>query len=179
MAVRNHQISVTVPAGTTQAAPLVTPWLTEDNIVQYIELEIPPGHNGFTGIRVMKGDVQLVPWGTNIWIVANDYTARFEVDDYVPTADVNIETYNNGAYAHTFFLRMAITDLPTASQAAVPTESSVLNLGQGGTLPDPLSPDAILGSDTASALASGQLTADQVAPISSSDLTQPPSPMPK
>lgn len=165
MASRIYPLNVTVPAGTLPANPQVTPWVTEDNIMASIELDIPPGHNGLTGIRIMKGDVQLVPWGRGSWVIGNDIDHTFPIGVFMPTGDITVQAYNQGAYSHTFYLRVQMdTYIPpgttTASRAgeAIPVSADT-------TSSDPLSPDAILGPDTASALASGDLTAADVVPV--------------
>ena len=178
MAARIWEIQVTVPAGTLQAAPQVTPWITEDNLINLIELEVPPGHNGLTGIRVMKGDVPLLPYNSNSFIVANAYTNSFPVNDYVPTRDVSIQAFNTGAYPHTFYLRMTVSDWDTSGGKSVPSESQALPVGQATIPPDPLSPDAILGPGIASGLAAGQITADELAGEQTQSLTVPPQPVP-
>lgn len=175
---RIYSISVTVPAGTPIGAPVSVPWVTEDNTISDIELEIPPGHNGLTGIRITKGDIQLVPWSKNQWIVANDYSRVFPVGVYIPTGDLKINAYNTGSYPHTFYLRMTVTDFDPNAGQSEGNPSQALPAQDVITAPDPLSPDAILGPDTAAGLADGTLTADQVAPVDATDLTLPPQPEP-
>ncbi len=175
---RVYDIAFTVPPGTLAAAPVSMPWVTENNTIMDIELEVPPGHNGLTGIRVMKGDTQLIPWSSGTFIIANDYNRVFPVGAYISTGDVTIQGYNTGAYPHTFFLRMTVVNYDqhlAAGQGslsqAIPAESITVS-------PDPLSPDALLGPDTAAALTSGDLTAADVAPVDTTDLTVPPVPAP-
>lgn len=178
MATRVWEISVTVPAGTPRNAPLVTPWLTEDNYLNSIELEVPPGHNGLTGIRVMKGDVSLLPWSIGTFVVANDYTHEFVIGDYVPTADVSIQAFNTGQYSHTFYLRAVISDWDLTGGKTLASPSAALTVGTITASPDPLSPDAILGTDTAALLADGTLTANDLQSVTTENLTVPPAPVP-
>lgn len=163
MASRIWEIAVTVPINTLQSAPQVTKWITEDNLVNSIELTVPPGHNGLTGIRIMKGDVQLLPYSANSFIVANDYTKEFLVNDYVPTADVSIQTYNTGGYPHTFYLRATLSDYPREGGTFIGSPSAALPVGTITESPDPLSPDAILGPATTDQLQTGLITADDLA----------------
>jgi len=172
--VRVYPLVVNVSPGTLPAAPLSTPWKTEDNTLISIELEIPPGHNGLTGIRIMKGDTQLLPFGSNSWIIANGYTNTFAIDDYMPTGDIKVQAYNQGAYPHTFYLRMSMVNYDVAGKATAATEADVLALAQIDVIADPLSPDMLLGVDTTAALVSGTVTADQLAPIAPSSLMQNP-----
>lgn len=175
---RIYDLAVTVPAGTPQSAPVSVPWVTENNTIVDIELEVPPGHNGLTGLRVMKGDVQLVPWGVGTFIIANNYTRTFQIGAYLSTGDVTVQAYNTGQYPHTFYLRMTVTDYDVP---AVPSTLSQVATVPAGTItatPDPLSPDAILGPDAAAAVTDGTLTAEDLTPIDPSNLTLPPAPQP-
>lgn len=178
MSPRIYDIAFTVPAGTPQDSPVSSKWVTEDNVIDNIELEVPPGHNGLTGIRIVKGGVNLIPWSAGTWIVANDYSRVFPVGAYMPTGDLTIQGYNTGAYPHTFYLRMSVSDYNPAVQQAQVSAGPAVPADQIIPSPDPLSPDALLGSDTASALTDGTLTADQVAPVDVTDLTLPPQPEP-
>jgi hypothetical protein len=175
---RVYSIAFTVPAGTPQSAPISKTWRTEDNTIEDIELEIPPGHNGLTGIRVMKGDVQILPWSQGTFIVANDYVRTFPIGVYVPTSDVTLQAYNTGSFPHTFYLRMTVTtyDQPSAQQSSASTQA--LPAEPVTSAPDPLSPDALIGPDTASALSDGTITPADVAPVDASNLTIPPEPQP-
>jgi len=175
---RVYNIAFTVPAGTPQNAPFSVPWTTEDNTIQDIELEIPPGHNGLTGIRVLKGGTQLLPFSAATFIVANDYNRVFPVGVYLPTTDVTIQGYNTGAYPHTFYLRMTVTDYDHAGSGSAPAPGAALPAESVQAAPDPLSPDALLGADTAASLTAGDLTAADIAPVDTTDLTIPPVPEP-
>lgn len=169
MAYRVYPLTVVVQAGVPPTAPSSTPWKTEDNTIVSIEIEIPPGHNGQTGIRLLKGDVQILPFGMGTWIIANDTDKVFPVGDYVPTGDLVIQTYNTGIYSHSFYLRMTVEDYIQPVPSPNATEAGALPLGTESPGVDPLSPDAIIGPGTAAALTAGDLTAADVAPI---DLTQ-------
>ena len=164
MAARIYEFSLNVPAGTVQANPLSAPIQAEDNTLVSVELEIPPGHNGLTGTRVMKGDVSLIPWSANTWITANDYTHTFPVEDYVPFSDIRIQAYNNGVYPHTFYYRFIYVDFNPGSAGTGPTEADTLGLSTGTSSNDPLSPDNLIGADTAAALTAGDITADDLTP---------------
>ena len=167
---RVYSITVTVQPGTLPGAPQSTPWVTEDNTIVSIEFEIPPGHNGLTGIRLTKGGSQILPFSGNTWITANGYSRVFAIDDYMPTRDLTVETYNQGAYPHSFYLRMTVVDYTPSPVQFGATEAGALNLGSPSTVTDPLSPDSLLGPDTVDALITGQLTPADLAPVDASAL---------
>ncbi|SRR5712691_4136878 len=167
---RVYSITVTVQPGTLPAVPLSTPWVTEDNTIISIEFEVPPGHNGLTGVRIMKGDTQLLPFTANTWLIANDYTRVFAINDYVPTRDIKVQAYNQGSFAHSFYLRMTMTDYIQGPGVSSPTEQGALTFAAISPVPDPLSPDGLLGADTVAALATGQITASDLAGIDTATL---------
>lgn len=169
---RIYPLTVAVPAGTQVANPVIVPWVTEDAVIADIEIQIPSGPNGTTGIRIMKGDVQLLPWGASSWIIGNDYNRTFPVGGYLPTSDIRVEAYNIGQNSHTFYLRMAVSSLNAGVAGASATEQDVIDLGAPQGSSDPLSPEAILGTGVTSALVSGDLTADDLTPPAP-DLTAP------
>lgn len=171
---RIYETSVTVPSGTLPAAPQSTAWVTEDNDVLDIEVEVPPGHNGLTGIRVMKGDIQLLPFGANTWLIANDYSRVFPVGRYLPTVDVKIQAYNQGSFPHTFYLRMTVVNHVIETAQPPASTVSALSFAQTSPASDPLSPDALVGASVASALAAGTLTAADLEPVVPQDVTTPP-----
>lgn len=178
MATRIYATSITVTPPTPIIAPLAQPWVTEDNICDQIEVLIPPGNNGFAGVRVMKGDVQLIPWGQNTWIVGNDTDHYWPVGEFLATRDLSIQAYNTGSYPHTFYLRMQVSDANLNPQSSAATEADAATLAQVAPSSDPLSPDQILGTDTVSALSDGTVSADDLAPVDATSLGAPPPPLP-
>lgn len=163
MAARIYSLTVTVPAGTAIAAPVTVPWVTEDNVIESIEIMIPPGHNGQTGVRIVKGDVQILPYGAMTWITGNDYYRNFTVGDFTPTTDLTVQAYNTGAYPHSFYLRMEVTTYHQPGTVPVTAETAVLPLEATVVSTDPLSPDSLIGAGNVAALASGDLTPAQLA----------------
>lgn len=172
---RTYQLTVTVPAGTQQSGPISVPWVTEDNTIVDIEIEVPPGHNGLTGIRIMKGDTQLLPYGSNTWITANNYSRVFPIGQFTPTTDLAVQAYNTGAYAHNFYLRMSVTTFDPGLTVTSPTEASALDLGATSITSDPLSPEGILGADTVGALIAGDVQPADLAPVDASAFMSSPS----
>lgn len=162
---RVYPITVTVPAGTSQNAPISVPWVTEDAVLSDVEILIPPGANGVAGIRIMKGDVQLLPWGANSWIIGNDYNRTFPIGGYLPTSDIKIQAYNAGSNQHSFYLRMSVITNDTTPSMQSTSSAGIADLAAPSSSSDPLSPDAILGPDTVAALNDGTITADDIAPV--------------
>lgn len=138
MATRYYVNSITVPPGTLATAPQITTWQIEDAILARIELDIPNGHNGQTGIRVLRSQQQVIPWSNNQYLVAN---ARLLSVDYgleLTESKLVVHTINADVFAHTFYLRATITDLPlptSSGSSAPPIVASALLVGPAVPLP--------------------------------------------
>lgn len=112
------EIDITTPPGVLQSAPLVTQINLGDVMLHQIDMRIPPGHNGFTGIQIKLSDNAIVPWGNaSAFIVGNDESLKFEYGDEVD-AGLTVVTFNIGTYAHTHYLRFINTPISLAQSEA-------------------------------------------------------------
>jgi hypothetical protein len=101
----------TVNPPVTPSNPLVLTDELGDVWVNSVNVRIPPGHCGQTGIQIQYGGVPIVPW--------NDLTAFIVEDDKDYDFDVNFEfdqsltviLFNQGAYSHTFYVRWNVTPI--------------------------------------------------------------------
>lgn len=116
--------NVTTPPGTTAAAPQTTPVFIGDVQLVTVQLRIPPGHSGLTGISVQLASQSLLPWGpAGSWVVGDDDLLQFDVGMEVD-AGLTVVTYNTGKYPHTHYLRFVWQPL---DQPAAPTLTLVPN----------------------------------------------------
>lgn len=118
---RLYEIQVTCPAGTSDASPQSTSWQLEDAQLLWVEIIIPPGHSGTTGIRLSRAGTVIIPFSYNSWIVGDDDRLTLSFNGEITQIGLDIDTYNNDVYDHTFYLRAMIRDLETES---VPQVSS-------------------------------------------------------
>ncbi len=160
---RYYPLTVTVPAATPVASPIVVPYPLETGRLVDIEIEIPSGHCGLTGVRVMFGDVVILPWGQGQFIVASDYSRVFDVNENIDANNLTVAAYNTDIFDHSFYLRAHVSDsqAQAATQPPAPVADNSL-ISAVGTL-DPLSAEAILGTQDLMAIISGNLTPAQEA----------------
>lgn len=119
---RLYAISVTVPANTPRAAPVDVALPLEDAQLTRFDITVPDGHNGLTGLRVLWSGQQIVPWGNNSFIVANNRTIPVAFNDYITASGVVFEAFNTDVFAHTFYIELTISDSPTrAALMATPS----------------------------------------------------------
>src|SRR5881398_1453726 len=129
MADRFYQTKATTAAGTLKAAPASLQWPLEDAYITAITIIIPDGHNGLTGIRLLRSLQEIVPWSNDDWITANNEKLDIPYNDEITKRGLVVQTYNTDAFAHTHYLRAIITDTspkPAAASASISLIPSVL-----------------------------------------------------
>jgi hypothetical protein len=149
---RVYSLTVAVPAGTAIASPVTVPFPLETNLLADIEILIPSGHAGLTGIRIQRGDVIVLPWGQGSWLIGSDYVRTFPVDENINANALTVAAYNTDIFPHSFYLRARISDAPAAPAALPPVQQADTTLTDTVAIPGPLTPDALLGPDTVAAL---------------------------
>lgn len=139
-------LTVTVPPGTLQSAPQVTPWRTDDAPeLSYFDIIVPNGHNGLTGIKLLWSGTEIVPWDNTAFLTANDEKIHVEFGGYITVNALTVVTYNTDIFAHSFYLRALIKQVLPASMCQ-PVDLASLVMPDLPNLPlDPLSPDCLLG----------------------------------
>jgi len=103
-----QQFAVTIPAGTTQAAPLVTPTTFAVRIVRRIEWRFPAGCGGLVGFYVAMSKVQLHPLPAGTWVVGDNTSGGWEVSDQPDSGAWQIVGYNTGANPHTLEIKYLV-----------------------------------------------------------------------
>lgn len=118
---RLYPLTIVTPKATLQSAPLVTPWPLEDAYLTSILIQVPDGHAGLTGLRILWSGQQIVPWGNNSYIVSNNEILTIPITSYITASGLTVHTFNTDIYDHSFYLRALITDsLPGAAPPANP-----------------------------------------------------------
>jgi hypothetical protein len=112
-------LTVVTPPGTLPTAVLATNVGQPHGWLEQIDLQIPSGHAGVTGIRVVLNGIALLPYATpSQWIIGDDLHEVFDVPIEVDTG-LRVNTYNTGQFPHTHLMRFKIRQLPAS--AGIPT----------------------------------------------------------
>jgi len=112
-----YDFPITVPAGTTAAAPLVTPVKLTRGIVHKFELEFPSGCAYTVFAQIKRGSHQVWPVNPGGYFCSEGFAISF--DEYLEVAaDANefqVYTWSpSAAYAHVLKLRFGIIESDTA-----------------------------------------------------------------
>lgn len=103
-----YQFAVTIPAGTTQAAPLVTATAFEPNEVEHIEWLFPHGCNGLAGIRIGARGVPVLPSGAANWFTRSGDSQGITPAGMHVTGDWSVIGYNLGTFPHTIHVTFKV-----------------------------------------------------------------------
>ena len=137
-----YPVSLTVPAGTPASAPATVQPFTSDKDLISIELQVPPGHSGFTGFSVTYDGTTILPWSTTgaQWIIADNYVKEFDVGMRVGP-HMTITGYNTDQFPHTFYVRLKVRNNPPPSAAVTtPPGGAVTQLQPPPTTPTGVPP---------------------------------------
>jgi hypothetical protein len=140
-------LTVTVAANTPIDTPTIVPWPLADANLDFIDIIVPDGHSGQTGVAVFWSGTQIVPWGNDTWIVANDEKIHVPVNSYITISGLSVYAYNLGQFEHSFYLRAHVTytTSPVVTQEGSIGTSEVL--GTAGSIYDEsLTPDGLTGT---------------------------------
>lgn len=110
----------TIPAGTLQATPQTTSWDLGAVIVEWVEVMIPRGHAGLTGVHLDYQGVALVPFSQPAqFLIARDETIRVPVDLEIGKP-LSVVSYNIDVFAHSFYWRAFVNVHLDGDQAPGP-----------------------------------------------------------
>lgn len=101
---------VTAPAGTPRTAPVevMTSWLPGELVG--VEIVVPDGHNGLTGIVLALAHSPVMPRTAGAFIIGNDDVVSFDTIGYPDSGAWSAFVYNTDIFDHTFHVRYEVAD---------------------------------------------------------------------
>lgn len=114
---RIEAFQVTTPAGTAKASPLVTDLGLDVGQVLHVDIEIPPGHAGLTGIQLRIAGGQVIPLTPGTYLVGDGRTFEWNLTDQLDSGAWQAYTYNTDIYDHSHNVTFSILDFGSAGVA--------------------------------------------------------------
>lgn len=108
---RIHAFTVTVPAQTLEASPQETLLDFERAEVFGIEIVIPTGHKGLTGLALLISGRQMIPIDRGTWIQGNGDKLTIGLDRFPQGGLWMSSAFNSDAFEHSFYLRLFVGEL--------------------------------------------------------------------
>lgn len=116
MAVEVRKFTVTTPAGTLRTAPLVTALTFPVRKVTELRARVPSGPAGALGFQFwVKGGIA-VPYDPSQWIITDNETLSFPLDNFPTSGTWSMVSYNTGSYPHTVYVDFLV-DVPDPGYA--------------------------------------------------------------
>jgi len=120
MASRVETFDVLIPASTPIATPQNTPLVFNDGVVQRMEILIPPGPSGLVGFRVTHSGDVVIPYNRSNWVIADDDTLKWDLENYPTGSAWGLTAYNTDVYMHTLYIRIFVTETMRVPTGSVP-----------------------------------------------------------
>ncbi|HXG40215.1 MAG TPA: hypothetical protein VNJ28_04660 [Candidatus Limnocylindrales bacterium] len=130
MAREVRAIAVTIPAGTTPAAPHVVTVDLGPRIVRAVRLRFPPGPSGKVGIALGSAGVRVIPWGPSEWLVADDEAIEWPLEGQISSGRWEVSGYNVGVFPHTIYVAWLLD--PAQAEAPVHVLRPPLQIAAAG-----------------------------------------------
>ena len=132
MARRTFTTRITTPASTTEASPLETAFALPQGTLVTVEVVIPAGHAGLTGIAIDYSGEHIFPWGRGTFLSGDDEVVSMESGHELGGSAITIRTFNaDDTFAHDHLIRFVVTDpageprARVAALALAPTELDI------------------------------------------------------
>lgn len=115
---RHYSFEVDVNPGIVSTNPGVAPVTLENAILVDVEIIIPPGHAGLTGIQIRQSGTGIIPFATNKFITGNDYSRVFPINTEIGSRAISVAVFNTDVFTHLFWVRFHLADISRAATQA-------------------------------------------------------------
>jgi hypothetical protein len=115
---RYYPLTAVVASATPSTTPTTFFIQLETAELVDVKIQVPAGHVGLTGIRILQSSQQIVPWGNSSWYIADDDREVFEVNEQVNANSITVQAYNTDIYEHAFYMLFHVADLVGAAAAS-------------------------------------------------------------
>lgn len=127
--------TITVPAGTTAAAPAKFPMTFPPRIVHTLQVIVPPGPSGLVGWHVLVGGGLIIPYQSDTWVITAAENITWPLDHMPDSGSWSVEAYNTGGQGHSITFRWLLGYITPLT----PPQSSMLDdatIGPSSFVPD-------------------------------------------
>lgn len=131
MAHRVEVFALSAPAGTLPSAPVERLMTFAPGEVELLEIDLPPGHAGFTGLQIAQAHQPILPRTVGAWLTGDGQTFKFETHGYLNNGYWSAFLYNQDTNVHTWTVTFHIREIETRRRGLVhPDGRSMLDAVQ-------------------------------------------------
>lgn len=118
---RVRAVAITTVANTAIANAVSTNWTVGRGLLERVDIVIAAGHAGLTGIQLLWGGRQVVPYDGSEFLAGNDDEITVELGLWVQTGIIVVRTFNlDDTYPHKHLLRGYVVDLEREAGLILP-----------------------------------------------------------
>lgn len=144
-----REFAVTVPAGTTVAAPLTTPVTFPDRVVTAVSWRVPPGPSGRMGWALTSAGAPVIPIQSGAYIVTDNQADTWPLAGYLDSGNWAVTAYNTGVYPHTVYLTFLLDLIGAVDLApAAPSGQGIGVVGSTGSVTPPATPPPLTSASS-------------------------------
>lgn len=119
MAQRIEIFTVTAQPNTPQSSAVEVELSFAQGIVRQIEIVIPAGHAGLTGLAIAQAHQVVIPASGATWIIGDNEPIKWPLENYLDADTWSAFAYNTDAvYPHSWYLRFLIDEIEAPSVSA-------------------------------------------------------------
>lgn len=111
---------VSVPAGTPSVSPVEVSLSFPQGEVEWVDIVIPSGHNGFTGLALGRDGNRIWPSRGLGFLVANDTTVRWNLTNAGNSGRWSAFAYNTDGIRHRFYVYFGVSEIVPAEPGFTP-----------------------------------------------------------
>ena len=104
-----YNLKIDVPLRIIDVTEITEDVEIEGEVLHKVNILIPPGHMGLTGIRIRYGDKQIVPWNEGQWLSGDGQHLELTPNWVLPESPIilRIDAYNEDyCYNHAFYITL-------------------------------------------------------------------------
>jgi hypothetical protein len=119
MAREIRNFAAVIVTGSTSSAPQTVNLDMPARYVRSVRVRVPPGPKGALGFALASAGVNVIPWGSGQWIVADDEVFDWPLEGYVESGSWQVRAYNLGGYPHTLYVTFQLDPLTAGSSPVI------------------------------------------------------------
>lgn len=140
MAQRIETFTVECPAGTLRSRPVEVSVAFNPGVVERVEIVIPDGHAGLTGLALANSHQIVIPYTKREFVIGNGETIPWPLEGFTDSGAWSAFVYNEDVYAHRWFLRFLIAEIAAIGLVAQPTAAPVVPVIESPVVEVPTQP---------------------------------------
>lgn len=133
-------LQITAPAGTAQATPVSKSWTLYPGWVHSFRIDIPAGHQGLTGVRLMYCGTPVIPFHPTRYLIGNGDTFNVPWEDEIMAWNLSAQAFNTDVFDHTFYLwadvdpyeQLGVVNIRSAVTTRTPSAEHAANIATLG-----------------------------------------------